>query len=64
MTTSPEDYSNFSLEAIQKSLTDMVADVKKQTGASDEEINFALSIAVQRFMDVNCFELEDKTRKD
>ena len=47
------DYSSFSLEAIQKSLRDLVADVKQKTGASDEEINAALAISAEKIMKIN-----------
>jgi hypothetical protein len=50
-----EDYSNFSWEAIQKSLRDMIADVKKETGASDEQIELALSECAEKIMNTNGF---------
>lgn len=53
-----EDYSNFSWEAIQKSLQDIIEDIKKKTGASDIEIDAALAVCAKKFMEVNCFELK------
>ena len=49
-----EDYSNFSIEAIQQSLRDMIADVKEKTGASDEELGAVMSVVAREFMEVNC----------
>jgi len=50
-----EDYSNFSWEAIQKSLQETVEKVQKQTGASDEEMRVAFAVVMKKFMDVNGF---------
>lgn len=47
------DYSSFSQEAIQKSLEEMIADVKKKTGASDAEITIAFYEAALRVMETN-----------
>jgi hypothetical protein len=50
-----EDYSNFSWDLIQKSLRDIVAEVKEETGASDDQITLALSECAERFMNTNGF---------
>jgi hypothetical protein len=55
-----EDYSNFSQEAITKSIREILDKVKRETGASEEEVMTALAIWGRKFMDVNCFELEDR----
>jgi hypothetical protein len=57
-----EDYSNFSWESIQKSLKIMIAEVKEETGATDEQIELALSECAERFMNTNCF-VEEKRAK-
>lgn len=56
-----EDYSNFSWAAIQKSMEDLLIEVKKETGASDDEINLALGVCAERFMNTN-FMKEPKER--
>jgi hypothetical protein len=50
-----EDYSNFSWESIQKSLRDIIAEVKEETGASDDQITLALSECAERIMNTNGF---------
>jgi hypothetical protein len=55
-----EDYSNFSQEAITKAIREMLDNAKRETGATEEEVLAALYIAGLKFMDVNCFELEDR----
>lgn len=52
-----EDYSNFSAASLEKSFHEMLDDVKKQTGATEEEVLQALAVSANKFMDVNCFEL-------
>lgn len=51
------DYSSFSLEAIKKDIRDILDEVKKETGASEEEVLLALDIAGRKFMEVNCLAL-------
>jgi len=48
-----EDYSNFSWEAIEKSIQDIYDDVQKKTGATDDQMEAALKIAAEKFMDTN-----------
>lgn len=50
-----EDYSNFSMEAIQQSLRDLLVDIQEKTGASKEELNLALSMIAREVMGVNGF---------
>jgi hypothetical protein len=59
-----EDYSNFSQEAITKAIREILDKAKRDTGASEEEVLMALAVCGRKFMDVNCFELEDQSDKE
>ena len=48
-------YYDFSAEALEKSIREMLDEVKTKTGASDEEISKAFACAAEKVMDVNCF---------
>lgn len=52
-----EDYSSFSAASLEKSIREMLDNVKKETGATEEEVLQALAVSGRKFMDVNCFEL-------
>ena len=56
-----EDYSNFSWEAVQKSFKEMVDEIQKKTGATDEQMGLALSVAAEKFMGVNFFKEKGPT---
>lgn len=45
-----EDYSSFSQEAIEQSIREMLDDVKQKTGASEEEVLYALADTGRKFM--------------
>jgi len=47
------DYSNFSWEAIQKSLKEAVENIQRTTCATDEQMAEALSVSAKKFMDTN-----------
>jgi hypothetical protein len=51
-----EDYSNFSWESIQKSWRDLVSEVQRETGATDEQMTFAIGFCARKFMDTNFME--------
>ena len=53
-----EDYSNFSWESVQKSFRDMIAEIQKETGATDEQMTLALQESANRFMNTNFFKEE------
>ncbi len=57
-----EDYSNFSQEAIRKSMDNLIAEVQIETGATNEEIQVALVQAAYRIMNTN-FMKEPRERK-
>jgi hypothetical protein len=50
----PEDYSNFSMEAIEKSLRDLYDEIKTKTGATDEQMAAAWAESTAKIMDINC----------
>jgi hypothetical protein len=50
-----EDYSNFSWEAIQKAWKDICDKAQKETGATDEQMNQAMSECANKFMETNFF---------
>lgn len=50
-------YFDFSAESLEKSIREMLDSVKKQTGASEEQVLQAFAVSANKIMDVNCFEL-------
>ncbi len=48
-----EDYHNFSQEAIQKALTELIEETQRATGATDEQMSEALSEAAKKIMNTN-----------
>jgi hypothetical protein len=51
-------YYSFSEAAREKAIRDILDEVKRVTGASEEEVLLALAMCANKIMDINGFELE------
>lgn len=52
----PENYSNFSLEALKKDIHRIHEEVKQKTGATDDQMAAAWRESASRFMETNFME--------
>lgn len=50
----PEDYSNFSLEALEKDIHRIHEEVKQKTGATEDQMAAAWLKVSLNIMDINC----------
>ena len=51
-------YYSFSEAARKKAIRDILDEVKRVTGASEEEVLLAFAECARKIRDINCFELE------